>query len=61
MAQIVGLFVDDGSFAAGIVLWVVLVWLARIRFGLSPVWGGIVLFAGLAFILGESAARRSRR
>ena len=61
MAQIFGLFVDDGRFAAGIVLWVGAVWLARVYLGLQPAWSALALFTGLAFILVASAARRCRR
>ncbi len=58
--EIFGLFVDDGRYAATILIWLLLagVLLPRV---LSGGWGGVVLFAGLAAILVQSAARRSRR
>jgi hypothetical protein len=59
--EIVGLFVDDGSFALAIVVWVVLA-LAVVRHGGSPApWQGPVLFAGLAAILVESVMRAAGR
>lgn len=56
-----GLFVDDGSFAVAILAWLLLVWLVLPRLGVEAVWTGIILFAGLALILVESATRRARR
>jgi membrane protein implicated in regulation of membrane protease activity len=55
-----GLFVDDGSFAASILLWLALaLLLARLTTGAW--WVGLLLFAGLAAILSHSALRFSRR
>jgi len=56
-----GLFVDDGSFAVAILLWLGINWQVLPRLGLPSAWGGPILFAGLALILLESAARRARR
>ena len=56
-----GLFVEDGSFAAAILIWVAAVWLLLPRLGLSAHGQAVVLFAGLALILLESASRRARR
>lgn len=60
-AELFGLFVDDGSFAVAILLWVAAVWLVLPLVALSPGARGPVLFAGLAVILVESAWRRSGR
>jgi hypothetical protein len=59
--EILGLFVDDGSFAIAI-----LVWLAIVVFILAHVatrvhWLGLVLFSGLALILIESVLRFANR
>jgi hypothetical protein len=59
--ELVGLFVDDVSFAVAIVIW-----LAAAHFlfqiGLVPgVWRGPVLFAGLAAIFVENTLRRARK
>jgi hypothetical protein len=59
--EIFGLFVDDGSFALQILIWLALTafllpylgWLSRSR--------GIILFLGLAAILMGSAIRYARR
>lgn len=56
-----GLFVDDGSFAVAILLWLGLNWQIVPRLGLAPETRGLLLFAGLALILVESALRRARR
>jgi hypothetical protein len=60
-AEVFGLFVDDGSFAVAILVWLGLCWLLLPRIGVPPAAMGPVLFAGLAAILVESAARRARR
>jgi hypothetical protein len=59
--EILGLFVDDGSFAIAI-----LVWLGVVVFVLKHVvvrtnWLSTVLFGGLAVILIESILRFARR
>ncbi len=61
--EILGLFVDDGSFAFALLLCLALVRLLIHPLQL-PLPGGIVLFLGLAAILVESVvrfARKSRR
>jgi hypothetical protein len=59
--EIFGLFVDDASFALAILLWLVVVRWAAPRLNISSGITGVILFAGLALILAESATRYSRR
>ncbi len=59
-SEFIGLFVDDGSFALAILVWLLVAWLALPRLPLPPPWPPVILFAGLAAILVESAVRRSR-
>lgn len=61
VAEIFGLFVDDGAFALAIIVWLGAVWLVLPRLNVPTAWGGAILFAGLALILVESATRRSRQ
>jgi hypothetical protein len=61
LRELVAVFVDDGAFAVAIVTWLGLMGLILPRLGLTSLWNGIILFAGLATILLESAIRRSRR
>ncbi len=61
VAELFGLFVDDGAFALAIIVWLGAVRLVLPRLNVPTAWGGIILFAGLALILVESATRRSRR
>ena len=56
-----GLFVDDGSFALTIVIWVVLVKTLLSRTAFVGQWHGIIMFLGLALILAESVDRFARR
>ena len=58
--DILGLFVDDGSFALAILLWLGLVSLL-VRALQLPFAGGMILFLGLAAILIESVTRFARR
>jgi hypothetical protein len=57
--EVWGLFVDDGSFAAAIVVWlaVAVLVLPQVAAG----WAGPVWFVGLAAILVESVLRAGRR
>ena len=59
--EIFGLFVDDGSFAIGILVWVVMAVAVLPRVASVARWAGPVLFVGLALILIESVLRFSRR
>jgi hypothetical protein len=60
LREVLGLFVDDASFALAILVWIGMVWLVLHRTRLA-VPGGIVLFLGLGLILIESVIRFSRR
>ena len=59
--EVLGLFVDDGSFAISIVIWLAFGIVGLPRIGLTARWTGPVFFTGLAVILIESALRFSRR
>jgi hypothetical protein len=59
--EVLGLFVDDGSYAGAILLWVGLAVVGLPRLGLGTGWDGPVLFAGLAVILIESVLRFAGR
>jgi len=58
--ELVGLFVDDGSFEIAILAWLGLVWLLP-HLHLPAAWNGPILFAGLGLILVESVLRRARK
>ncbi|MES2032178.1 MAG: hypothetical protein V4477_23620 [Pseudomonadota bacterium] len=55
---ILGLFVDDGSFAVLIVAWIAATWLLSFKVMQTPEWGTLLLFAGLVVILLGSTASR---
>ena len=59
--EVVGLFVDDGSFAVAIVTWVVICVVALPRVAAGARWAGPALFAGLALILIVSVLRFARQ
>ncbi|MEO6964662.1 MAG: hypothetical protein ABI076_02035, partial [Acidobacteriaceae bacterium] len=61
LREILGLFMDDGSFAFSILVWVSVVVFLLPHFGLALPWRGVILFAGLAMILFWSAVRFSRQ
>jgi hypothetical protein len=59
--ELIGLFVDDGSLALGVLAWVaVAVWVFP-ELPLDGGWLAVVLFAGLALILAENLLRAARR
>jgi hypothetical protein len=59
--EVFGLFVDDGSFALAILIWLAVVRWATPHFNIPSGITGVILFAGLALILAESAIRYSHR
>ncbi|MBS0231859.1 MAG: hypothetical protein JSR99_00035 [Proteobacteria bacterium] len=59
--ELFGLFVDDGSFAIAIVVWLLITWFLSAHILTDSKWTGLVLFGGLAAILVESARRGARR
>jgi hypothetical protein len=59
--EIFGLFVDDGIFAIAILLWLAVVRWTTPHLNIPSGITGVILFAGLALILTESATRYSRR
>jgi hypothetical protein len=61
MAEMFGLFVDDGAFAVAIFIWLVLAGPLFPYIDVPPWTKGPILFAGLAAIFVESAARRARK
>jgi hypothetical protein len=60
LREIFGLFVDEGSFALAILIWLAVVRWAAPRLNIPSGITGVLLFAGLALILAESATRYSR-
>jgi hypothetical protein len=58
--ELVALFVDDGSYALAIVVWLLAAWLLLPRLHLAQAAGSAIFFAGLVFILLESVTRRAR-
>lgn len=61
VAEVFGLFVDDGSFAIAILAWLVIAGLLLPYVDIPSGAKGPILFVGLAAILVESAARRARK
>ena len=59
--EIFGLFVDDGSFAIALLIWLGVMGLLLPRLGVFSRWNGLILFAGLGLILVESAMRYARK
>jgi hypothetical protein len=59
--EIFGLFVDDGTFALLILVWLGLAAILLPHLGWAPRWRGFILFAGLSAILMGSAIQYGRR
>jgi hypothetical protein len=59
--EVLGLFVDDGSFAVAIVVWLTAAVVGLPRVAPDGRWCGPVLFAGLVLVLVESVLRYARR
>ena len=61
VAELFGLFVDDGHFAIAILIWLGVLWLALPHLPIDDNWRAVIMFAGLAIILIESVLRRGRQ
>ena len=59
--EFVGMFIDDGNLASFSLLLIGAVTLAVKFAGMSPLFGGIVLFIGCVAILTDSVRRAARR
>lgn len=60
-AEAYGLFVDDGSFALSIIIWLAVMSVLSVHLPHGGGWSGVVLFAGLVVILFWSTMSRSRQ
>lgn len=58
-SEVIGLFVDDGSFAVAILIWLGACGLVLPRVGVPPALPPVILFAGLVVVLAISAITRS--
>ena len=59
--KLVGLFIDDGTLAAVVLVWIAICGLLLPLVGLVPPWPGAMLFVGLALILVENTLRAAKR
>jgi hypothetical protein len=60
-SEVLGLFVDDASFAVAIIAWLGFVWFISRHVGPRSVWSAVALAVGLVLILIESAVRFAKR
>lgn len=60
LAELWGLFVDDGRYALAIVAWLLLAWLALPLLHLGGGWDAALFAAGLMAIFVENVLRRSQ-
>jgi uncharacterized membrane protein len=58
--ELLGLFLDDGWLASGIVVWVLIAWFVEARHTFGGQADGVVFAAGLAAVLVFSVLRRAR-
>jgi hypothetical protein len=59
--EIIGLFVEDGSLAVGILVWIGAAALLLPRLPKDAPWSGPLLFLGLALLLLENVRRSARK
>jgi hypothetical protein len=59
--EILGLFVDDGSFAVAILVWLGVARFISRHIGPADAWSAVALSAGLVLILMGSSVRFARR
>jgi hypothetical protein len=58
--ELIGLFIDDGSFAVAILAWIIGGAICIHVFAVPPATEGFLLAAGLALLLGENVERTAR-
>jgi hypothetical protein len=58
--ELIGLFIDDGSFAAAILAWLAGGVISIHVFAVPPVVEGFILAAGVALVLAENVERSAR-
>ena len=58
--ELIALFVDDGSLAVVVVVWIVICGVALPKLLPAAPWHGPIMFLGLALILLESVTRRPK-
>jgi hypothetical protein len=58
--ELIGLFVDDGSVAAAILVWLAIGGICLHVFDIPPVVEGALLATGFALLLAENVARTAR-
>lgn len=61
LRELIGLFVEDGAFATGILMWLGAATAALVILAHRPDWGGPVLFLGLAVFLVYNVYAATRR
>jgi len=59
LRELWGLFVEDGSFAAATIVWLLIVWFGVSRYA-PETWKGGLLFLGLALVILENVWRTAR-
>lgn len=59
LAELWGLFVEDGSFAAATVVWLAIVWFGVSRYAPNE-WKGGFLFLGIAGVILENVWRTAK-
>jgi hypothetical protein len=59
--EFIGLFVDDGSLAVLVLVWIVICGVALQKLLPTAPWQGLILFLGLAMILLESVTRGTKQ
>jgi hypothetical protein len=58
--QLVGLFVEDGTLALFLIIWIGIAALVLPRVPIDSSWDGVILFAGCVAILVENVVRAGR-
>jgi hypothetical protein len=58
--QLIGLFVEDGTLAILLIIWVGIAALVLPHVPIDSSWDGVILFAGCVAILIENVARAAR-
>ena len=61
LRETIGLFVDDRSLVAGLLLVVVLIWAVQLIVRPQPLWSGVLLAVALILVFLENVVRAASR
>ncbi len=61
LAELIGLFVDDGSLVVAVLCWIAIIWLTDLYAPVAVPYRAVLLFFGIAAVFLENVTRGARK